>query len=154
MKIPELIVSFINKSISLENFCLPHFYPKIDLFEEFQIGYKVNGNSGEKITGEAKGDFHENWFVICSGYSNDPFFIDINEEEENFPVYFAWHGTGSWVPIKVSENISEFSNQLNFLKELETNEEQIQEKLKAKIDIKNEFWAEVYNEYEEYDEDE
>ena len=50
MKIPEPIVSFINKSVLLENFCLPHFYPKIDSFEEFQIGYKLNGNSGEKIT--------------------------------------------------------------------------------------------------------
>ena len=95
MKIPKEIKEFIAESIELENLCLPHFYPDVNSFEKFQTGYKINGVTGEKITGEKKGDFQESWFVICSGYSNDLFFIDINEEEDNFPVYFAWHGAGS-----------------------------------------------------------
>ncbi|MEN7547206.1 hypothetical protein AAG747_04760 [Rapidithrix thailandica] len=149
MKIPEKIKEFIEKRIELENFCLPHFYPEIDSFEAFQVGYKIHGNTGEKITGEDQGDFRESWFVICSGYSNDPFFIDIHEENENFPVYFAWHGAGSWNPIKVSNSIHEFSNQLEWLKEIESMDENIQKRIKDKMDLSNKFWAEVYSEYEE-----
>lgn len=150
MNIPKQIKEFLTKRIELENFCLPHFYPSINSFEDFQIGYKTNGNTDEKITGEKEGDFRENWFVICCGYSNDPFFIDIDEKRENFPVYFAWHGAGSWKPLKVSKNILEFSQQLNSLKELELNGENIQNKLKESFDLDSEFWTEVYNEYEEY----
>ncbi len=149
MDIPNKVKEFIAKKIELENFCLPHFYPEINKFEDFQIGYKVHGNTGEKITGENEGDFKESWYVICSGYSNDPFFIDMNEEKENFPVYFAWHGAGSWNPIKVSKNIIEFGNQLEILKNIELSDENAQDKIKEKFDLNNEFWLEVYNEYED-----
>ncbi len=46
--------SEIKKSVKLNNFCLPHFYPKINKFIDFQIGYKIDGNTGEKITGEKR----------------------------------------------------------------------------------------------------
>lgn len=153
MEIPNEIKEFITKRIELDNFCLPHFYPEINNFNDFQIGYKIHGKTGEKITGENEGDFRENWYVICSGYSNDPFFIDINEKSKNFPVYFAWHGTGSWKPIKVSENISKFSSQIDILKKIELSEENIQDKIKEKFDLNNEFWMEVYNEYKEYEDE-
>lgn len=155
MNIPKEIKEFISKKVELENYCLPHFYPTLNSFKDFQIGYKTNGNTGKKITGEKEGGFSENWFVICSGYSNDPFFIDIREENQNFPIYFAWHSTGSWKPIKVAENISEFSKKLDFLKKLELSKNDIQSELKTNFDLNNKFWNEVYKEYKEYkDEDE
>lgn len=153
MEIPSEIKKFITKKIKLENFCLPHFYPNISNFSDFQIGYKVHGNTGEKITGENDGDFKESWYVICSGYSNNPFFIDMNEKNENYPVYSAWQGAGSWQPIKVSKNIAEFGNQLEVLKKIELSDENTQEKIKEQFDLNNEFWLEVYNEYEEYEDD-
>ncbi|MFC5046542.1 SMI1/KNR4 family protein [Aquimarina hainanensis] len=153
MEIPDEIKEFIAKKITLENFCLPHFYPEPDTLNDFQIGYKIHGNTGEKITGENAGDFRESWYVICSGYSNDPFFIDMNEKNENFPVYFAWHGAGSWHPIKVSKTISEFGNQLEILKKIELSDKNVQDKIKEKFDLNNEFWLEVYNEYEEYEDE-
>ena len=48
MDIPQEIKDFISRAVELENFCLPHFYPKVNSFEDFQIGYKTNGNTGEK----------------------------------------------------------------------------------------------------------
>ena len=153
MEIPIEIKEFIKKKIELENFCLPHFYPEINNLNDFQIGYKIHGNTGEKITGENDGDFRENWHVICSGYSADPFFIDMEESDKKFPVYFAWHGAGNWNPIKVSENIIEFGNQLEILKKIELSEGNIQDKIKEKFDLNNEFWMEVYNEYEEYEDE-
>jgi len=149
MVLPKEIKDFIQKKIELENFCLPHFYPEIGTFDDFQIGYKIHGNTGEKITGENKGDFRENWYVICSGYANDPFFIDIEEKNKNYPVYFAWHGVGSWTPIKVSESIEKFANQLDILKKIELSSKNIQEEIKKIFDLNNEFWKEVYKEYKE-----
>lgn len=153
MEIPNEIKAFIAKKIELENFCLPHYYPDLNNFNDFQIGYKIHGKTGEKVSGENEGDFRESWYVICSGYANDPFFIDINEKNESFTVYFAWHGAGNWTPIKVSENISDFSHQIELLKKIEWSEENIQDKIKEKFDLNNEFWMEVYNEYEEFDDE-
>lgn len=153
MKLPKEIEDFISRKIELENYCLPHFYPDLDSFEDFQIGYKTNGNTRGKITEEKKGEFIENWLVICSSYANDPFFINITEENQNFPIYFAWHGIGNWKPIKVSKNISEFSKQLDFLKKIELSDKDNQSELKINFDLNNEFWNEVNNEYEEYDDE-
>lgn len=152
MKLPNLIKEFITRKIELTNYCLPHFYPEIDDFESFQIGYKINGNTGEKITGEKEGDFKESWFVICSGYAANPFFIDMNEENEKFPVYFAWNGAGNWSPIQVAENLTQFTEKLIWLKEVESSNENIQDIIKDKIDLSHEFWKEVYNEYPNEDE--
>ncbi|MDH7444806.1 SMI1/KNR4 family protein [Aquimarina sp. 2201CG14-23] len=152
MKLPKEIQEFISKGVELENYCLPHFYPELDSFEDFQIGYKVNGVSGEKETGTKEGDFKEAWYVICSAYANDPFFIDITEMNKNFPVYFAWHGAGKWTAIKVAENISDFSNKIKLLKDLETSNDDIRKEFKKNFDVNNEFWKEVYDGYEEEEE--
>jgi len=148
MTTPKQIKEFIQKEILLENFCLPQFYPEEGKLLDFQVGYKTNANTGEKITGEQEGDFKESWFVICSNYASDPFFIDINQENEDFPVYFSWAGTGTWVPIKVAETISDFTNQLLLLKKWELEEsESIQNKMKEHFDTNHEFWKEVCLEY-------
>ncbi|WP_299442684.1 SMI1/KNR4 family protein [uncultured Aquimarina sp.] len=149
MNLPEDVKDFINKKVELENYCLPHFYPELNSFEDFQIGYKINGISGEKETGDGDGDFKENWFVICAGYASDPFFIDITEADKKFPVYFSWRGAGKWIAIKVAENINEFSEKLLFLKDLETKNNNIQEEFRKSFDMNNKFWMEVYNGYEE-----
>ena len=147
MNIPKLIEKFIQKEIEFESYLLPNFYPKVEVFLDFQAGYKEHGNTAETITGEKKGDFKESWFVICSGYARDPFFIDYSEAEKNFPVYFAWKGAGSWTPIKVADSILEFTDQLLQLQKWQSDSASIQTKIKQYFDIKNECWSEVYMEY-------
>ena len=149
MNIPPSIKEFLSKQIVLKNYCLPHFYPETNSFLQFQIGYKTKSTQDIKV-----GDFQDSWFVICSGYAKDPFFISLDEEGENFPVYFAWHGAGKWKPMLAAKNINEFANQLVLLKELEKDPKMIQDKLKKYFDLKNEFWMAVYNEYEIDDTDE
>lgn len=154
MNIPEEIQKFINKGALLENYCLPHFYPTLNSFEDFQIGYKIHGRTGESITGNEKGHFKQEWYVICSGYADDPFFIDITEVDQGFPVYFAWHGTGKWTPIQVTENLTSFSDKLEVLKELEANSDNIQQDFEKLFDLNHEFWKEVYHSYEKEEEEE
>ncbi len=146
MVLPEVIKNFISQKIELENLCLPHFYPDLNSIQDFQIGYKIDGISGKDITGKNNGDFNKNWYVICSAYAADPFFIDITENKSNFPVYFDWHG-GNWKPIAIADSITDFIEKLKFLKDLESNPKNILKEFKNKFDLNNEFWSEVYDGY-------
>lgn len=153
MELPQKIKNFIKEKIEMSNMALPWNYPDIDKFNDFQAGYRYNANTKENLTGQKEGAFHENWFVICSNYFNDPFFFDVSEIENDFPVYYAQHGAGDWTPLKVSENIDQFSDQLKQLKELEGNRTMLLEKLKNGFNLENELWREVYESILE-DEDE
>ena len=143
MELPQEISDFIEEKTEMANTALPWNYPSIDNFNDFQAGYRYNAITLESLIGE-KGGFDENWFVICSNYFDDPFFIDISEIENGFPIYYAQHGAGSWTPIKISGNINEFSNQLKEIKEIEENRDLLLEKLKIEFDLENELWKEVY----------
>lgn len=85
-----------------------------------------------------------NWLVICSNYFRDPFFIDISEATKGFPVYYDKHATGTWMAIKVSGRLKNFSNQLKELKDLEENKDNILQKLENEFDLQNALWQEVY----------
>jgi len=143
MKLPQKIRNFIEEKTEMTNMTLPWNYPSIDKFNDFQAGYRFNAKTLENLTGQ-KGEFDENWFVICSNYFDDPFFIDISETENDYPVYYAQHGAGSWASIKISENITEFSNELKEIKELEDNRDLLLNKLKNEFDLENDLWKEVY----------
>ncbi len=153
MELPQKIRDFIEEKTEMTNMALPWNYPSIDKFNDFQAGYRFNSITLENLTG-LKGEFDKNWFVICSNYFDDPFFIDISETENDYPVYYAQHGAGSWTPIKISENITEFSNQLKEIKELEDNTDLLLDKLKNEFDLENELWKEVYESTLEDEDDE
>jgi len=143
MELPYVIKNFIIEKTEMTNACLPWNYPSLDKFNEFQAGYRYNAITFESLTGK-NGGFDENWFVICSNYFDDPFFIDISEIESEFPVYYSQHGGRKWRPIKIAKNITEFSNQLKQIKKIENNKELLLDELKNKFDLQNELWKEVY----------
>ena len=153
MELPQQIKNFIEERIEMDNMTLPSNYPTSGKFNEFQAGYRYNSITNEDLTGN-QGKFHKNWFVICSNYFNDPFFIDITEIENSFPVYYAQHGSGEWEPIKVSKNIKEFISELKELKKLENNKPEYLQYLEANFDLHNEMWKEVYESVIEEIEDE
>lgn len=143
MELPQKIRSFIEERTEITTMALPWNYPSIDKFDDFQAGYRFDAATLENLTGQ-EGGFHENWFVVCSNYFDDPFFVDISEIEIDYPVYYAQHGAGSWTPIKISESITEFSNRLKGIKELEDDRDLLLDKLKNEFDLENELWKEVY----------
>lgn len=147
--IPNEIQNFIEQKITFENYCLPQFYPDANGFEQFQSGYRYNETNDENLIGEEEGKWKENWYVICSGYANDPFFVDFSEAENDYPVYFAWHGAGSWKPIMVTEILSDFLHHLIEIKKIESDKVSVLDYIKTHFDIDNELWKEIYQEYEE-----
>ncbi|MEN5380019.1 SMI1/KNR4 family protein [Sphingobacterium kitahiroshimense] len=138
------LLNFWNQTYSIENLCLPENFPVVDQLLAFQDGYAFNTVASKSLIGEKEGDFKESWLVIASNYFADPFFIDFNDSEENFPVYFAFHGTGKWKPIKVANSVDTFQNVLRTIFELRYDKNGLLSLLTEFSISGNEFWDEVY----------
>lgn len=147
MQIPNLIQNFIRKRIVSECILLPFFYP--DEFESFQDGYRFNRITGEDLTGSAPGQWRKSWQVIARNGMDDPFFVDFALGDAS-PVYFAYHGAGSWKPIKVADDVTKFEEILTVLAALEA--PCSLEAIAPLVDLNNEFYRELANDYVQADE--
>ena len=144
MQIPNLIRNFIRKRIVSECILLPFFYPDESGFEEFQDGYKFNRITSEDLTGSAPGQWRKSWQVIARNGMDDPFFVDFALGDAS-PVYFAYHGAGSWEPIKIADDIVKFEEILTALAALEA--PCSLEAIAPLADLNNEFYRELADDY-------
>ena len=147
MQIPNLIRNFIRKRIVSEYILLPFFYPDEGEFESFQKGYRlVSRKTGEELAGDAPRQWRKGWRVIARNGMDDPFFVDFTLGDAS-PVYFAYHGAGSWEPIKVADDIVKFEEILTAL-EAPCSIEPIA----PLADLNNEFYRELADDYTQEDE--
>lgn len=149
MQIPNLIRNFIRKRIVSECILLPFFYPDESGFEEFQDGYKFNRITSEDLTGSAPGQWRKSWQVIARNGMDDPFFVDFALGDAS-PVYFAYHGAGSWEPIKVADDIVKFEEILTALATLEA--PCSLDAIAPLADLNNEFYRDLADDYARKDE--
>ena len=147
MQIPNLIRNFIRKRIVSECILLPFFYP--DEFESFQDGYRFNRITGEDLTGSAPGQWRKSWQVIARNALDDPFFVDFALGDAS-PVYFAYHGAGSWKSIKVADDITKFEEILTVLAALK--KPCSLDAIAPLADLNNEFYRELADDYAREDE--
>lgn len=92
---------------------------------EAQIGYSQHPD-GTDLTGQEDGDWKREWIVI--GYDTslgDPYFVDTSKEQ--FPVYTAMHGQGSWDPSSVSPTLRNFLSSLDHLRSQSTQDDSLVE---------------------------
>ena len=75
---------------------------------------------------------------------DDPFFVDFALGDAS-PVYFAYHGAGSWEPIKVADDIVKFEEILTALAALEA--PCSLEAIAPLTDLNNEFYRELADDY-------
>ena len=80
---------------------------------------------------------------------DDPFFVDFALGDAS-PVYFAYHGAGSWEPIKVAADIVKFEEILTALAALEA--PCSLEAIAPIADLNNEFYRELADDYAQEDE--
>jgi len=80
---------------------------------------------------------------------DDPFFVDFALGDVS-PVYFAYHGAGSWEPIKVADDIVKFEEILTALAALEA--PCSLEAIAPLADLNNEFYRELADDYAREDE--
>ena len=140
MQIPDLIRNFIRKRIVSECILLPFFYPEEGEFESFQEGYRLVGcKTGEELADDTPGQWRKSWCVIARNALDDPFFVD-----------FAYHGAGSWGPIKVADDIVKFEENLTALAALK--KPCSLEAIAPLADLNNEFYRELTDDYAQADE--
>lgn len=154
--IPAAIRNFIeNKVDDLKTITLPYFYADLSNFNKIQEGYRYSHPPGyelTELTGNDDGDWLPNWYVIAQNGMDDPFFIDITEEAEGFPVYYCEHGAGRWDAYKVAGSIQKFTDILKNFKKVEDYKESVLAFLIENTDLDNPLWAEVYAYLNEKDE--
>ena len=145
MQIPNLIRNFIRKRIVSESILLPFFYPDEGEFESFQEGYRlVSRKTGEELADDTPGQWRKNWRVIARNGMDDPFFVDFALGVASL-VYFAYHGAGSWEPIKVADDIVKFEEILTALAALK--KPCSLDAIAPFVDLNNEFYRELADDY-------
>ena len=150
MQIPNLIRNFIRKRIVSECILLPFFYPDEGEFESFQEGYRLSDRkTGEELADDAPGQWCKSWRVIARNGMDDPFFVDFALGDAS-PVYFAYHGAGSWEPIKVADDIVKFEEILAALAVLK--KPCSLDAIAPFADLNNEFYRELADDYAQKDE--
>lgn len=147
------IEEFLNKAITIEGIALPENYASAEHIYYFQDGYRYNAVENVDLTGDVEGEFKPSWIVLASNYFADPFFIDLAENKDHFPVYFAWHGQGKWKPVQIAESLPVFQKTLEDIQTRRSDKEALIQYLDENIDQKNPFWKEVYISAEEEEED-
>ena len=150
MQISSLIRNFIRKRIISECILLPFFYTVEGEFENFQEGYRLVGRkTGEGLADDTPGQWRKNWQVIARNALDDPFFVDFALGDAS-PVYFAYHGAGSWKPIKVADDIIKFEEILTTLAALKR--PCSLDAIAPLADLQNEFYRELALSYAQADE--
>ena len=88
------------------------FFISPEKFENFQIGYRIHGYTGEDLTGTADGDWQPGWYAVGNipPLGDDPLFTDINDE--NFPLYTAQPGAGRWDAIKLIDSLYNLTDKI------------------------------------------
>lgn len=152
MKLHPELKKFIEEKIEPDSPYLPQNYPEVKTFEKFQQGYKYIKDTSEILTGTKPSDFKESWYVICSNDMDDPFFVDLSEHDQGFPVYFSWHGAGSWEPVKVAEDLKDFKAKLLSIQKVDHDKAKFLQLLETNFDLTIELWKEIYASIEEQDE--
>ncbi|MGC3953079.1 MAG: hypothetical protein QM804_02300 [Propionicimonas sp.] len=130
------------------NLVLPWSYAAAEDWTPFQLGYRVHGNTGDPLVSETDGDWQPDWWVIAANYFADPFFIDLREDAEGFPVRYAPHGAGRWDAQVVAGSVAEFAAWLRTLAELSDRPLEAARFAETCLPY-SEFWAEVAESYRE-----
>jgi hypothetical protein len=148
MNIPQLILQFILSKTISGSMLLPFHYPKPEEWQGYQSCFRYHGISGEDLTSTEAGKWQPGWYVIALNGLDDPFFVDLNEEEAGFPVYYAQPGAGVWVPLTVAEDITRFGTLLIGLEALKNDSKSSKQQHILLIqelanNAGNPFWKEV-----------
>jgi hypothetical protein len=141
--IPLSVQQFIQTATVCQHMHLPFHYPALHEVEGYQSGFRRHGITGADLTGMQPGQWQPGWYVIALNGFDDPFFVDITEEEKGLPVYYAEHGAGKWEAIKIAETLVSFSQILTTLQALQQNEEATISWLEANTDTSTDFWKEL-----------
>ncbi|GKX57486.1 hypothetical protein SOASR030_35980 [Leminorella grimontii] len=137
------IRSFLEAAIVPGDMVLPFKYPRPEQWEEWQSGFRYDGVSGASLVASTPGEWQPGWYVVALNYFDDPFFIDLNEVTQGYPVYYAPHGAGRWDAEHIASSLQEFSNLLAALRDCSEDDEAALSHIRSQPYLQTKFWNEV-----------
>lgn len=145
MTIPAAALPLVRAALRFDNLVLPQDYPEPKRWHAFQEGYRPTPKDASTAV-PVDGEWKPQWWVIATNYFADPFFVNIEEADQGFPVYFAQHGAGRWNPVVATESIDLF---LRILAEVQARETTPLHAAEYVGDVcpRNTLWIEVADTY-------
>lgn len=142
----EDIRDFLNKGIVVGDLLLPMRYAKLEHLDDFQVGLRTHGHTGESLVSEADGGWNPEWYAIAMTGLDDPIFVAPGEAQSGYPVYTAAHGAGRWDPVQIAPSLTAFGRLLEALAEVKEDIFQFRCLIIAENGQLNNYWREVLDE--------
>jgi hypothetical protein len=151
-KIPDAILTFITAAVVPGDIMLPFHYPHPEQWHAWHCGYRWHGVSGESLVACTPGMWQPGWYLIALNGLDDPFFIDVGEAAQGYPVYFAAHGAGHWQAERIAGDLQAFHTLLTQLRDVD--ETAAQSLLDARTEPNSPYWRELRESWLTRDNDE
>lgn len=142
----ENIRDFLNKRIVVGDLLLPTHYAKLERLDDFQVGLRTHGHTGESLVSEADGAWNPDWYAIAMTGLDDPIFVATGEAQSGYPVYTAAHGAGRWDAVQIAPSLAAFGRLLEALAEVKEDIFQFRCLIIAETGQPNDYWREVLDE--------
>lgn len=147
--LPAAVREFLLAAVVPGDMTLPFHYPEPEQWIQWQRGFRVHGITGEDLTASRAGAWQPGWVVIALNGFDDPFFVDLNDAAQGFPVYYAPHGAGRWEAQRVAPTLANFHERLVALHDLAEDDSAFVHYLDSLPESQEPFWAEVRSERQE-----
>lgn len=142
----EDIQDFLANGIIVGDLLLPARYARFERLDDFQVGFRTHGHSGESLVSDTDGGWNSDWYVLAMTGLDDPIFIATREAESGYPVYTAAHGAGRWDATQIAPSLAAFSRLLAALTETTEDFARFKNLIIAETGPPNAFWREVLEE--------
>lgn len=144
--LPDAIRAFLDAAVTPGEMTLPFHYSTPERWGEQQRGFRVHGITGEDLTASRAGEWQPGWYVIALNGFDDPFFIDVSESAQGFPVYYAPHGAGRWSAERIAPTLGSFSERLLALRDAADDDAAFLNYLDTLPEAHSPFWSDVRSE--------
>lgn len=142
--LPDAARTFIDAALVAGDMALPFHYPRPEIWASWQSGFRHHGLTGECLVGTTPGAWQPGWHVIALNGFDDPFFIDLGEAAEGFPVYHARIGAGRWDAAQVAPSLPRFAELLIALRDLGDDDAAARRLIETEVGLDTELWREVF----------
>jgi len=138
----ESIRDFLDSSTVVGDLLLPTQHAEIERFDDFQLGFRTPGHTGESLVSETNGGWRPGWYVIALTGLDDPIFVDAGEGEIGYPVYSGAHGAGHWNALQIAPSLEAFGRVLKALAADKADAIQSERVIVEETGPRNRYWRE------------
>lgn len=142
--LPHAALQFIEAALVAGDMALPFHYPRAEQWEGWQSCFRYNGRTGESLVAATPGAWQPGWYVIALNGFDDPFFIDLGEEAQGFPVYYAPLGAGRWDAQQAAPSLQRFGEMLAVLCGIGDDDAAALRWIEAEVGLTTALWREVF----------